>query len=374
MKNDIDIPESPPAAYESSAVLPDPDFWRGKRVLITGHTGFKGSWLSLWLSRLGSTVIGYSLPPESMSDLFHSANVRSLIGMHHISDIRDADAIKRVVVECRPDIIIHLAAQSLVFRGYENPLLTFETNFLGTANLLDAVRGCDSVRVALVITTDKVYEDQEFMYPFRESDPLGGYDPYSSSKAASEILIASYRRSYLNGKGVAVASARAGNVIGGGDWAAHRLLPDAVRAWSNGEPLEVRHPYSTRPWQHVLEPLAAYLRLCSLMWEDPSLADAYNFGPDPSQCANVMKVLTLAKAFFPKADLRLHISSHAPREAAFLSLETTKAKGLLGIFPRWGLEEAIGRTMNWYSRYLDSANAQDLCYSDLSDFEDIKGT
>ena len=258
--------------------VPSALFWRGKSVLITGHTGFKGAWLTLWLAQLGARVTGVALPPATSPNLFTEAKVEALCDSH-VCDVRDAAAFLDRIKASRPEIVFHLAAQPLVRASYREPLATFETNAMGTAYLLDAVRQIDSVRVVVIVTTDKVYRNVETLQPYREDDPLGGRDPYSASKAASEIIAASYRASFLAVRNVAVATARSGNVIGGGDWSDDRLIPDAIRAWDAGRALVIRHPEAVRPWQHVLEPLAGYMILASKLWERPSLADAYNFGP-----------------------------------------------------------------------------------------------
>ena len=252
-------------------MLPNAAFWRGKRVLLTGHTGFKGAWLALWLQRLGVEVTGIALAPATQPSLF------GLLGLDrwmpgHTCDIRNAAELKSLVGAARPEIVLHLAAQTLVRVGYQQPQETFGTNVMGTVNLLDALRDVDSVRVVVAVTTDKVYQNREWPYPYREEDALGGHDPYSASKAAAELVIASYRVSFLGLAGVAVASARAGNVIGGGDWAADRLIPDAIRAWNANQPLQIRRPQAIRPWQHVLEPLAGYIKLAEQLWQQPSVA------------------------------------------------------------------------------------------------------
>src|SRR4029079_9453459 len=268
-------------ALENMAVTaaPQADFWRGKSVLVTGHSGFKGSWLTLALHRRGAKVTGISLPPLTTPNLVGEARIAELCRSHFL-DIRDAAGVAGIIRAARPEIVFHLAAQPLVRESYRDPLTTFETNVMGTAHVLEALRGLDGVRVAVMVTTDKVYRTVEMPGSHREDDPLGGHDPYSASKAASEMVIESYRQSYLGEKSVAVASARAGNVIGGGDWSADRLFPDAVRAWRGGETLRVRRPGAVRPWQHVLEPVFGYLVLAQRLWERPSLAGAYNFGPE----------------------------------------------------------------------------------------------
>ena len=254
-------------------------FFRGKKVLLTGHTGFKGSWLVLWLHRLGARVAGVSLPPNTLPNLFSLVGIEDLCESH-LCDIRDCAALNAVIRQIEPEIVFHLAAQPLVRASYLDPVETIATNVMGTAHVLDALRGLESTRVAVMVTTDKVYREKQPPRPYRENDALGGHDPYSASKAASEIVIGSYRSAFLAEQGVAIASARAGNVIGGGDWSADRLIPDAVRAWQKGQTLEVRRPDAIRPWQHVLEPLAGYLTLAEKIWRQPALAGAYNFGPE----------------------------------------------------------------------------------------------
>ncbi|MGK9052278.1 CDP-glucose 4,6-dehydratase [Neorhizobium petrolearium] len=351
----------------TAGVRPKPDFWAGKRVLLTGHTGFKGAWLSIWLRRLGADVTGISLPPETTPSLFSLA--RPQLAASHFQDIRDATKLAELVRAASPDIVLHLGAQALVRRSYQDPLGTFATNVLGTANLLEAVRRAPSVRVVVAVTTDKVYRNLEHVFPYRETDLLGGYDAYSASKAAAEIVISSYRDSFLREKGVAVASARAGNVIGGGDWSADRLLPDAVRAWQSGQVLHVRRPKAKRPWQHVLEPLSAYLVLAERLWSDLALADAYNFGPVSHEAAPVRQVIDIARASYGGGEVRYGDGNEGPHEAGWLALETAKALHMLNIEPRWSLTEAVDRTMKWYRAQHDGADARALCEFEIADYE-----
>jgi CDP-glucose 4,6-dehydratase len=257
----------------------DPTFWRGRKVLVTGHTGFKGAWLCYWLTRMGARVVGLALPPSTNPNLFSEAAIGSRVESL-IVDIRDLQATRRAIVGAKPEIVFHLAAQPLVLRSYKAPVETFSTNVLGTVHVLESLRDLSDVTVAVMITTDKVYANREWVYPYREEDPLGGHDPYSASKAACEIVISSYRSSFLREQGVAVASARAGNVIGGGDWSADRLIPDIARAWERGDYVRIRRPDSVRPWQHVLEPLCGYLVLAERLAANSNLADAYNMGPE----------------------------------------------------------------------------------------------
>lgn len=353
----------------AAAVKPTPSFWHGKRVLLTGHTGFKGSWLALWLSRMGAEVTGLALPPATEPNLFTLARVADGLHASHECDVRDAQAVATLVQAVRPQIVLHLAAQALVRAGYADPLATYATNVMGTAHVLDALRGQADVRSVVVVTTDKVYRNREWAYPYREDDPLGGHDPYSASKAAAEIVTASYRDAFLAAQGVAVATARAGNVIGGGDWAADRLLPDAVRAWSAGQPLHIRHPEATRPWQHVIEPLAAYLCLAERLWADPARAGAYNFGPLPHEVATVEKVIKMAVG--PRNDCAVSYqkSSNLVHEAGYLALETAHARQALGVAPRWELDTAVERTMAWYRAQQGGADACALCLADLDAWE-----
>ncbi len=353
---------------EGVVMLPNPKFWQGKRVFLTGHTGFKGSWLALWLHRLGAKVVGISLPPNTQPNLFSLAGVAGVMDSR-FGDIRDAENLTEVARQASPDIIFHLAAQPLVRASYRQPLETFATNVMGTAHLLESLRGINTARVAVLVTTDKVYRNQEWPYPYRENDPLGGHDPYSASKAAAEIVAASYRDAFLAAQGVAVATARAGNVIGGGDWSEDRLLPDAVRAWESGSPLVIRHPQAIRPWQHVLEPLAGYLRLAEKLWSRPDLADAYNFGPETGTAATVREVIEFANKSYGQGQVIWGDGSDGPHEAGLLTLEIAKARTMLGIVSRWSLREAIGRTMHWYRRQTHGADACDLCCAEIAEFE-----
>jgi CDP-glucose 4,6-dehydratase len=347
-----------------------PSFWRGKRVLLTGHTGFKGAWLTLWLHRLGATVTGLSLPPATKPSLFTLADVERLC-QSHICEIRDAGAVANLIKTVRPEIVFHLAAQSLVRAGYRDPLATFAINVMGTAHVLDALRSVDGVRVAVMVTTDKVYRNNEWPWPYREDDALGGHDPYSASKSASEIVIASYRDAFLSMHGVAVASARAGNVIGGGDWAEDRLIPDVVRAWQSKLPVEIRCPQAIRPWQHVLEPLAGYLALAQNLWQEPALAGAYNFGPESNEIATVRELVEIAHTAYGNGEIRYGDSNGSPREAGWLALEVAKARVKLGVRPRWTLAEAVTRTMRWYRAQREGTDAVALCQAELAAYETL---
>jgi CDP-glucose 4,6-dehydratase len=347
---------------------PNLAFWRGRRVLLTGHTGFKGAWLAIWLARLGAKVTALALEPVSQPNLFTLARVGDLCDSR-IGDIRDVASIAAAMQAAQPELVLHLAAQALVRAGYREPIDTFSTNVMGTVNVFDALRGVASLRVAVAVTTDKVYRNRETPTPYREDDALGGHDPYSASKAAAEIVAQSYRASYLAPQGVALATARAGNVIGGGDWSEDRLIPDAVRAWQSGELLQLRRPQAVRPWQHVLEPLAGYLRLAERLWHEPGLAQAYNFGPPAHEAASVGHVISLARQAFGRGDKHFGDGAEGPHEAGLLTLDASLAQRELGLVPRWSLSEAVGRTMQWYARQAEGADARALCDADIDAFE-----
>jgi len=347
-----------------------PQFWPGKKVLLTGHTGFKGAWMALWLHQMGAIVCGIGLSPQTKPNLFKLAKIGDLIESH-FCDIRDADAIARVIKSTNPEIVLHLAAQALVRPSYKDPLATFATNVMGTANVLNALRDLSSVKSAVLVTTDKVYKNLEHSYPYRETDALGGHDPYSASKAASEIVISSFRDSYLKEQGVAVASARAGNVVGGGDWSEDRLIPDAIRAWENNAPLEIRRPNAVRPWQHVLEPVNGYLVLAEKLYTDASLSGAYNFGPLTHEAATVGSVIKLARQIYGSGEVIWGDGSQGPHEAGLLSLEVSKARVALDVGPRWGLHETIKRTINWYQLQAANQDAQILCQEDILAFIEV---
>ena len=343
-------------------------FWRGKRVLLTGHTGFKGAWLHFWLKQLGAHVHGLSLAPNTSPSLY---DLLANDGHHPkgIADIRDRLAVQAVVQQAEPEIVFHLAAQPLVRAGYREPLETFETNVQGTVNLLDALRGVPDLRAVVVVTTDKVYENPEGGAAFTEADPLGGHDPYSGSKAAADIVTASYRRSYFLPRSVGLASARAGNVIGGGDWAADRLIPDAVRALTSGETLDIRRPDAVRPWQHVLEPLHGYMLLAEALWSEPKLGPAYNFGPNPKSTATVREMIELSAGHFDLSRVSWGDGSEGPHEAGLLTLDSGKAATELGFAPRLTLAETVSRTWQWYAGLALGKSAADLCLTDLIAYE-----
>jgi CDP-glucose 4,6-dehydratase len=349
------------------ACLPTRTFYAGKRVLVTGHTGFKGGWLVIWLKVLGAEVSGISLKPNTAPNLFEAAGVAQGIDSR-ICDIRDLEKVSGIIREVNPDIVFHLAAQPLVRASYDEPIVTFETNVMGTAHILESIRTLKKRTIAVIITTDKVYENREWPYPYRETDALGGHDPYSASKAAAEIVSAAYRSAFLRQLGMHMATARAGNVIGGGDWSADRLLPDAVRAWSEGRELHVRRPDALRPWQHVLDALAGYLVLAERLSVDESVSEAWNFGPATQEAATVRTVVEHARKAFGRGTVQWATDMEGPHEAGLLMLEPTKARRRLGVVPRWDLAEAVSRTMKFYRSALDGAPQRELCLREIADY------
>jgi CDP-glucose 4,6-dehydratase len=323
-------------------------FWRGRKVLITGHTGFKGGWLALWLDSLGAQVHGFSLAPPTEPNFFTAAQVREGLAGHTIGDIRDLGQLRHAMQAAAPEIVLHLAAQPLVRASYDDPVQTYGTNVLGTVHVLEAVRNCPSVRAVVNVTTDKCYENREWVWPYRESDPVGGHDPYSSSKACAELVTSAYRRSFLSQSGVAIASARAGNVIGGGDWALDRLLPDFFRAAQRRQPLQVRHPQAIRPWQHVLEPLCGYLLLAEqLLEKGQAAAEAWNFGPNETDDRSVDWLLSHLVTLMPGTSWQ-PLGAEQVHEAGTLKLDSAKARSRLAWSSRWSLTEALDKTVEWH--------------------------
>lgn len=345
------------------------DVYKGKKVLVTGHTGFKGSWLSLWLYCLGAEVVGYALDPPTNPSLFEELALAGMI-IHVVGDVKDACHLQQVFYEHEPNFVFHLAAQPLVRYSYLEPKLTYETNVLGTVNVLEAVRHCPSVQVVLNITSDKCYENKEWVYAYRENDPLGGLDPYSSSKGCAELITSAYRSSFFKDSSVRLASVRAGNVIGGGDWAVDRVIPDCVRALEQAEPINIRNPKAVRPWQHVLEPLSGYLWLSSLMWTGGHEFDGpWNFGPHAQSNITVANVVEKFIGGWGSGSWRKPSNSDVLQEAQFLKLDCTRAANLLGWDPIYSIDRTIEATAAWYRAFhLKSESALDITLADIQDY------
>ncbi len=349
-------------------------FWKGKIVFLTGNTGFKGSWLSIWLESLGAKVFGYALPPNTDPSLFDVAKLSGRFDTT-LADLDDDAALRASMAKADPDIVIHMAAQPIVLASYEDPLGTYRTNVLGTARVLDAARALPRLKAILVITTDKCYENHEWVWGYRETDALGGYDPYSSSKACAEIVTASFRNSFFNpGKfgsvhGVAIATARAGNVIGGGDWAKDRLIPDIVRSFAQGKKVLIRNPASIRPWQHVLEPLSGYLRLAERLWENgPEFGEAWNFGPEESDAKPVRWIVERLHSLWPGAPGFELNEAPQPHEARYLKLDCSKSKALLGWRPVWNLETALRKVVEWNLALREGKDMHAVCHAQIEDY------
>jgi CDP-glucose 4,6-dehydratase len=326
----------------------DPSFWKGRRVLLTGHTGFKGAWLALWLQSLGAVLTGFSdcVPTDpSLYNLAHVGESMESVG----GDIRDSTAVEATVVAARPEVVIHMAAHSLVRRSFEEPRETYATNVMGTVNLLDAVRRAPSVRVVVNVTSDKCYDNREWEWGYREHEPMGGHDPYSNSKGCSELVTDAFRRSFFSGPdGPRIASARAGNVIGGGDWAVDRLIPDIMRAALAGDTVHIRNPDSIRPWQHVLNPLSGYLVLAQALWESPEHATGWNFGPADEDAHPVSWIVSRMSTLWPEELQIAHDDGPHPHEARYLKLDSSRARAHLGWHPGWGLAEGLDAVVSWY--------------------------
>mgnify|MGYP005852932963 CR=1 FL=1 len=358
---------------EGVEIMASKDFWRGKKVFITGHTGFKGSWLSLWLSHWEAEVTGYSLQPPTVPSLYELArageNIASII-----ADIRDGNILTQTLQDRAPEIVIHMAAQPLVRESYKDPAATYQTNVMGTVNLLEAVRHCKSVKAVVNVTTDKCYENKEWVWGYRENEPMGGYDPYSNSKACSELVTSSYRNSFFNpndfaNHGVALASARAGNVIGGGDWALDRLIPDCIRAFLHGETILIRNPKAIRPWQHVLEPLSGYLLLAQRLYENgPKYAEAWNFGPEDSDARPVEWIVKHLCERWGQGAAYAIVQGNHPHEANYLKLDCSKAKSLLDWRPRWNLEKALDMVLKWSLAYKNGADLKQVCLNQIEEY------
>ena len=347
--------------------------FQGIKVLVTGHTGFKGSWLSIWLNMLGAHVIGFALEPYTPKDNFIVTGLENHV-THVIGDIRDFSHLYDAFRIHRPELVFHLAAQPLVRESYTHPKETFDVNIGGTANVLECCRLTDSVRTVINVTSDKCYEVKDSTLGYTESDPLGGHDPYSCSKAASELLTQAYRRSFFtpgrcDGHGKAIATARAGNVIGGGDWGTDRILPDCIRALEKNEPIFLRNPHAVRPWQHVLEPLSGYLLLASKMIETPEkFCEAWNFGPDEKSAITAKKLTEWIIRYWGHGESKNHPNTDAPHEADTLRLNITKSKTLLGWQPLWDIEKAVSATVKWYKQYQKTKNMYRFCEQQIESY------
>jgi CDP-glucose 4,6-dehydratase len=348
---------------------PNPDFWHGKRVFLTGHTGFKGSWMSLWLESLGAKVYGLALPPPSRPSLFNVAQIESGMVSHTLGDIRDIETVQNIMKAAQPDIVIHMAAQSLVRLSYAEPVETFATNVMGTVNVLESSRNVPSVKAIVVVTTDKCYQNNEWAWGYRENDPMGGRDPYSSSKGCAELVTSAYRNSFLHENGIWLGSARAGNVIGGGDWAVDRLVPDILLAFEHSQPVTIRYPYAIRPWQHVLEPINGYLILAEHLYtKGQAFAEAWNFGPEDNDAKSVQWIVEYMVKNWGSEARWLKDSSIHPHEANYLKLDISKAKALLGWHPKWSLEITLGSIIDWHRAYLSGEDMKKMCLLQLQHY------
>lgn len=350
------------------------DFWKSKSVLITGHTGFKGAWLSLWLDSVGAKVSGYATAPPTNPNLFENASVSDCI-KSTIADIRDSAPLDKAFKSNQPEIVFHLAAQALVRPSYANPVETYSTNVMGTVNLLESVRKCESVKAVVIVTSDKCYENRQWVWGYRENDPLGGHDPYSSSKACAELVTASYRSSFFNGKdsqpvGASIASARAGNVIGGGDWATDRLIPDLIRSVIDNRPPVIRNPLAIRPWQHVLEPLSGYITLAESLCDRPNCTShAWNFGPEEANVRSVNDVCDGMASRFKDAPHWQQDTSGNPHEAHLLKLDSSKARRELGWNPLLTFDETLDWITQWYRGYIAGKDGRDLTMNDIGRYQ-----
>lgn len=340
-------------------------FWRGKKVFLTGHTGFKGGWLAFWLASMGAKVSGFALPPNTSPNLYDILGLEELLERPIFGDVRDYCDLERVVIESEPEVLIHMAAQPLVRFSYSNPIETYATNVMGTVHVLEAARKVDSLRSTVVVTTDKCYENREWVWGYRENEPMGGFDPYSSSKGCAELVTSSYRQSFFkaNSEGLAnaIATARAGNVIGGGDWSEDRLIPDSIKAFNSDRPLLIRNPMATRPWQHVLEPLSGYLVLAQALYaEGEKFASAWNFGPNDEDACSVQDVVEKLIGKWGGSARWLKDGLDQPHEANLLKLDCSKAKMQLGWVPKWNLEVALENTYQWYKAQKCGADMREI--------------
>lgn len=353
----------------------DLNFWNGRRVFLTGHTGFKGGWLSLWLISMGAKVTGYALTSNTNPNFFEVARVADDLEQSHIADIRNLDKLQKAMADARSEIVIHMAAQPLVRYSYVNPVETYATNLMGTVHVLECIRQVDSVRAAVIVTTDKCYENKEWAWGYRENEPMGGYDPYSNSKGCAELVTSAYRQSYFpvekyTKHQVAIASARAGNVIGGGDWSEDRLIPDAIKAFEANETLIIRNPLATRPWQHVLEPLSGYLVLAQALYQEGAKFDgAWNFGPRDDDARTVQEVINLLIKNWGSVASWTQDQSEQPHEAHSLKLDCSKARQYLSWTPCWSLEQAIENITQWHHAYQKQSNMREISLQQIRKYQ-----
>jgi CDP-glucose 4,6-dehydratase len=348
-----------------------PNFWEGKKVFLTGHTGFKGSWLSVWLSMMGARVYGYGLPPNTTPSMYQLLKVEELLDFSNYADVRDLNTLRSAIAEFQPDIVIHMAAQPLVRYSYEFPIETYEVNIMGTVNLLDCLRNISSIKATVIVTTDKCYENREWEWGYRENEPMGGYDPYSSSKGCAELIVSAYRRSFFGNTFNSIATARAGNVIGGGDWSCDRLIPDALRAFQVNESLVLRNPTAIRPWQHVLEPLSGYLMLGQALFEKGNdFSSGWNFAPRDSDMRTVEEVLALLIERLGGGSWCSDLSVH-PHEAKILKLDSSKAKHYLGWEPKWSIETSIKNIASWHFSWLNKSDLLSVTQAQIDSYMNV---
>lgn len=346
----------------------DTGFWKDKKVFVTGHTGFKGSWLSLWLQSMGSSVKGFSLEPPTTPALFNVANIQS--GMEsEIGDIRNLDAIKKSMTTFNPDILIHMAAQPLVRLSYSNPVETYATNVMGTVNVLEAARTCTNLKAIVSVTTDKCYENKEWLWGYRENEPMGGHDPYSNSKGCAELVSSAYRSSFFKEEGTAnLATARAGNVIGGGDWAQDRLIPDILKAFQHNQPVVIRNPLAIRPWQHVLEPLAGYLMLAESLYSENGYDQAWNLGPNDYDCKPVGYIINQMVHLWGNGASWKKDNKENPHEARLLKLDCSKAKAILRWEPQWTVDHTLEKIIEWHKNWVQDNNMNTVCLKEIDEY------
>jgi len=358
-------------SVEMNSAVVDPLFWHGKKVFLTGHTGFKGGWLSLWLSSLGAEVTGYALPPDTSPNLFTAINVSEITKKSCMGDIRDLSALQSAMTAAGPDIVIHMAAQPLVRYSYQNPVETYATNVMGTVHVLESARSIDSIKATVVVTTDKCYENKEWIWGYRENEPMGGHDPYSNSKGCAELVTAAYRNSFFSSPDSqnSIATVRAGNVIGGGDWSADRLIPDAIKAFESNQAVRIRNPIATRPWQHVLEPLSGYLILAQALYSQGSkYASSWNFGPREEGNRSVKEVVEILIQHWGGSARWEKDGAEQPHEASLLKLDCSKAHQLLGWAPRWSLETSIEKIVEWQKSFLNKADMRSLSIAQIEEY------